>query len=59
MWYSLPTDRLRTQIHAEYKNTNYAVVNPLTIENVSFYIIPDEAMGIIINSTYLSHSSLS
>lgn len=34
MWYDLPSDRLRTQIHAEYKNTNYSVVNPITIENL-------------------------
>ena len=33
-WYNIPTDRLRAQVLYEYKNTNYSVVNPKTIDNV-------------------------
>ncbi|KAL5511693.1 hypothetical protein ACEPAH_4911 [Sanghuangporus vaninii] len=33
-WYNLPTDRLRAQVLYEYKNTNYSVVNPKTIDNL-------------------------
>ena len=34
-WYGLPSKRLRDNVLAEYKQTNYSVVNPLTIDAVS------------------------
>lgn len=34
-WFSLPSSRAREQKLAEYKPTNYGVVNPYTLENVS------------------------
>jgi L-ornithine N5-oxygenase len=34
-WYGLPSKRLRDNVLAEYKQTNYSVVNPLTIDTVS------------------------
>lgn len=33
-WYNLSTDRLRGQILSEYKNTNYSVVNPKSLDNL-------------------------
>lgn len=35
--YNLPSTRLRDTIRAEYINTNYSVVNPRTLDAVSFH----------------------
>ncbi|KAJ2920458.1 hypothetical protein H1R20_g16636, partial [Candolleomyces eurysporus] len=43
-WYSLPSKRLRDNVLAEYKQTNYSVVNPLTIETL-YEIVYDQRLN--------------
>ncbi|RDB21444.1 L-ornithine N(5)-monooxygenase [Hypsizygus marmoreus] len=41
VWFNLPTDRIRASKLAEYKSTNYGVVNPRTLE-VLYDVIYDQ-----------------
>ncbi|KAJ8519808.1 hypothetical protein ONZ45_g3326 [Pleurotus djamor] len=42
-WFTLPFDHMRSDRHAEYKNTNYGVVNPRTLEQL-YEIIYDQRL---------------
>ncbi|KAH8117288.1 L-lysine 6-monooxygenase (NADPH-requiring)-domain-containing protein [Phellopilus nigrolimitatus] len=43
-WYNLPSDRLRGSILSEYKNTNYSVVNPVTLDAM-YELIYDQKLS--------------
>ncbi|KAL4259861.1 L-ornithine N(5)-monooxygenase [Pleurotus pulmonarius] len=42
-WFSLPADHMRADRHAEYKSTNYGVVNPRTLEQL-YEIVYDQRL---------------
>lgn len=38
MMYNLPSEHARKEVLNEYRNTNYSVVNPRTIDNVRLLV---------------------